>query len=93
MRSSGVLRIRRCLRWQRGCSALSAAVVLVIGLVVALPASAPAVSFTFNTIDVPGAFFTKAHGIVAPSSRTESRRKLRLNNAAVAEGVEPHGMG
>ena len=63
MRSSGVLRIRLCLRRLRGYSALVVAVLLVTGFVFALPASAPAVSFTLITIDVPGAFFTQAFGI------------------------------
>jgi probable HAF family extracellular repeat protein len=47
------------------CSSLLAAVVLVFGLAFALPASAPAASFTFTTIDVPGAFSTEAFGINA----------------------------
>jgi len=65
MGSSRVLRTRRCLRPQRGCSSLFAAVVLVVGLVVAIPASAPATSSMFTTIDGPGAFFTQATGINA----------------------------
>ena len=44
-------------------SSLSAAVVLVIGLVVAMPASLPAASFSFTPIDVPGASMTEVHGI------------------------------
>ena len=63
MRSSGVLRIRQGLRRLCDGSSLSAAVVLVIGLIVVLPASASAVSFTFTPIDGPDAFFTQATGI------------------------------
>ena len=47
------------------CSSLFAAVVLVIGLVLALPAGAPATSLTFTPIDVPSASSTAAFGINA----------------------------
>ena len=46
-------------------SSLFAAVVPVIGLVFALPASAPAASFTFTPIAAPGASSTEAFGINA----------------------------
>ena len=63
MCSPSVLRIKRSLRRLRDSFSLSAGVVLVIGLVVALPASVPAASFTFTPIDVPGASITEVHGI------------------------------
>ena len=53
------------LRRLSSCSGLFAAVVLVSGLVLALPASVPAATFTFTPIDEPGASLTSAFGINA----------------------------
>lgn len=60
MRSLSSVSIRRCLSRLRGHSLLVATVVLVIGLVVVVPASAPTASFAFTAIDVSGVSFTEA---------------------------------